>query len=118
MLSTWYWFVIPLSEISYYRTMNSNTTLSLSVAAIAALVLLFASGPIVSHHQALAVVIVHGHYGGYFPHYHYGYHGHYFPHYHYGYHGYYGHYHGHGYIHAGKTVMTPHGIYHKGVSAY
>ena len=88
--------------------MNSNTTLSLSVAAIAALVLLFASGPIVSHHQALAVVIVHGHYGGYFPHYHYGYHGHY---------GHY-HYHGHGYIHAGKTVMTPHGIYHKGVSAY
>ena len=88
--------------------MNSNTTLSLSVAAIAAIVLLFASGPIVSHHQALAVVIVHGHYGGYFPHYHYGYHGH------------YGHYHynGHGYIHAGKTVMTPHGIYHKGVSAY
>jgi len=88
--------------------MNSNTTLSLSVAAIAALVLLFASGPIVSHHHALAVVIVHGHYGGYFPHYHYGYHGHY---------GHY-HYHGHGYIHAGKTVMTPHGIYHKGVSAY
>ena len=88
--------------------MNSNTTLSLSVAAIAALVLLFASGPIVSHHQALAVVIVHGHYGGYFPHYHYGYYGHY---------GHY-HYHGHGYIHAGKTVMTPHGIYHKGVSAY
>ena len=88
--------------------MNSNTTLSLSVAAIAALVLLFASGPIVSHHQALAVVIVHGHYGGYFPHYHYGYHGHY---------GHY-HYHGHGYNQAGKTVMTPHGIYHKGVSAY
>jgi hypothetical protein len=105
--------------------MNSRTV-SLSVVAIAALVLLFASGPIVSGHQALAVVIVHGHYGGYFPHYHYGYYGHYHPHYHYGYYGhyhphyhygYYGHYyHGHGYIHAGKTVMTPHGIYHKGVT--
>ena len=85
--------------------MNSRTV-SLSVVAIAALVLLFASGPMVSGHQALAVVIVHGHYGGYFPHYHYGYYGHY---------GYY-HGHGHGYIHAGKTVMTPHGIYHKGVT--
>jgi len=53
--------------------------------------------------------------GSYFPHYHYGYYGHYHPHYHYGYYGHY--YHGHGYIHAGKTVMTPHGIYHKGVTA-
>jgi hypothetical protein len=106
--------------------MYSKTSVSLSSVAIAALVLVFASGPIVSHHQALAVVIVHGHYGGYFPHYHHGYYGHYggyFPHYHHGYyghyghyHGHYGHYHGHGYIHAGKTVMTPHGIYHKGVT--
>ena len=73
--------------------MNPNTTLSLSVVAS---VLLFASGPIVSGHQASAVVIVHGHYGGYFPHYHYGYYGHYHPHYHYGYYGHYGYYHGHG----------------------
>ena len=85
--------------------MNSRTV-SLSVVAIAALALLFASGPMVSGHQALAIVIVHGHYGGYFPHYHYGYYGHY---------GHY-HYHGHGHIHVGKTVMTPHGIYHKGVT--
>ena len=100
--------------------MDPNTTLSLSVVAIAALVLLFASGPIVSGHQALAIVIVHGHYGGYFPHYHYGYYGHYHPHYHYGYYGHYGYYHGHGhgYIHAGKTVMTPHGMYHKGVTVH
>jgi hypothetical protein len=97
--------------------MNPKTSLSLSVVAIAALVLLFA--PIVSGHHALALVIIH-HYGGYFPHYHYGYYGHYFPHYHYGYYGHYGyyHYHGHGYIHAGKTVMTPHGIYHKGVTVH
>ena len=68
--------------------------------------LLFASGPIVSGHQASAVVIVQEHYGGYFPHYHYGYYGHYRPHY--GYYGQYGYYHGHGHghIHAGKTVMT------------
>jgi hypothetical protein len=96
--------------------MNSNTTLSLSVVAITASVLLFASAPIVSSHQALALVIVH-HYGHYFPHYHYGYYGHYFPHYHYGYYGHYGHY-GHGYMHVGKTVMTPHGIYHKGVTVH
>jgi hypothetical protein len=98
--------------------MYSKTSVSLSAVAIAAFVLFFASGPIVSDHQALAVVIVHGYYGHYFPHYHYGYYGHYFPHYHYGYYGHYGyyHYHGHGYIHAGKTVMTPHGIYHKGVT--
>src|SRR5215469_15366119 len=98
--------------------MNPNTTLSLSVVAIAASVLLFASGPIVSGHQASAVVIVQGHYGGYFPHYHYGYYGHYRPHY--GYYGQYGYYrgHGHGHIHAGKTVLTPHGTYHKGASAY
>jgi len=95
--------------------MNPKISVSMSVVAIAALVSLFALGPIVSGHQALAVVIVHGHYGGYFPHYHYGYYGHYHPHYHYGYYGHY--YHGHGYIHAGKTVMTPHGIYHKGVTA-
>ena len=49
-----------------------------------------------------------GHYGGYIPHYHYGYYGHY---------GYY-HGHGHGYIHAGRTVMTPHGIYHRGVTVH
>jgi len=38
---------MPLSEIHNYRTMNSETV-SLSVIAIAALVLLFASGPIVA----------------------------------------------------------------------
>jgi hypothetical protein len=102
--------------------MNPKISVSMGTVAIAALMLLFASGPIVSGHQALAVVIVHGHYGGYFPHYHYGYYGHYVPHYHYGYYGHYfphyhyGYYHGYGHIHVGKTVMTPHGIYHKGVT--
>jgi hypothetical protein len=93
--------------------MNPNTTLSLSVVAIAALVLLFASGPIVAAHQASAVVYVHRHYG-----YH---HGHYYRHYHGHYHGYYHghyyrHYHGHGVYHKGVTVKTPRGIYHKGVT--
>jgi hypothetical protein len=77
--------------------MNSKTSVSLSVVAIAALVLLFASGPIVAAHQASAVVYVHRHYGYY--------HGHY-----------YRHYHGHGVYHKGVTVKTPRGIYHKGVT--
>ncbi|HYA83603.1 MAG TPA: hypothetical protein VEH06_09175 [Candidatus Bathyarchaeia archaeon] len=50
--------------------MNSNTSLSLSVVAIAALVLLFASGPIIGKQQAVAYVYYHGHHGHY-------YHGHY-----------------------------------------
>ncbi len=80
--------------------MNSKTSVSLSVVAIAALVLLFASGPIVAAHQASAIVYVHRH-GHYYGHYH----GHY-----------YRHYHGHGVYHKGVTVKTPHGIYHKGVT--
>ena len=88
--------------------MNSRTA-SLSVVAIAALALLFASGPMVSGHQALAVVIVHGHYGGYFPYYHYGYYGHY-GHYHY--HG-HGHYYGHG-PHGGHFYHGPHGSFYRG----
>ena len=86
--------------------MNPNTTLSLSVVAIAALVLLFASGPIIGKQQAVAYVYYHGHhYHGHYGHY---YHGHYYRHHAY--------YHGHGYIHVGKTVKTPRGIYHKGVT--
>ena len=81
--------------------MNSNTTVSLSVVAIAALVLLFASGPIIGKQQAVAYVYYHGHHGHY-------YHGHYYRHHAY--------YRGHGYIHVGKTVKTPRGIYHKGVT--
>jgi len=77
--------------------MNSKTSVSLGVVAIAALVLVFALGPIVAAHQASAVVYVHRHYGYY--------HGHY-----------YRHYHGHGVYHKGVTVKTPHGIYHKGVT--
>jgi len=61
-----------------------------SVVAITAIVLLFGSVSLIPGHQALA--------------YHYSYH----YHYHYG--------HGHGYIHAGKTVRTSHGVYHKGVT--
>ena len=81
--------------------MNSNTTLSLSVVAIAALVLLFASGPMIGKQQAVAYVYYHGHYGHY-------YHGHYYRH--------HAFYRGHGYIHVGQTVKTPRGIYHKGAT--
>jgi hypothetical protein len=81
--------------------MNSNTSLSLIVVAIAALVLLFASGPVIGKQQAVAYGYYHGHYGHY-------YHGHYYRHHAY--------YRGHGYIHVGKTVKTPRGIYHKGVT--
>jgi hypothetical protein len=87
--------------------MNSKTSIVFSIAAIAAVVLIFASGPIVAAHQASAVVYVHRHYG---------YHGHYYRPYHGHYHGYYRHYHGHGVYHKGVTVKTPRGIYHKGVT--
>jgi len=73
----------------------------MSVIGIAALVLLFASGPIIGEQQAVAYVYYHGHHG----HYH---HGHYYRHHAY--------YRGHGYAHVGKTVKTPRGIYHKGVT--
>jgi hypothetical protein len=76
--------------------MNTKTSIAVSTVAIAAVVLIFASGPIVAAHQASAVVYVHRHYG---------YHGHYYrP------------YHGHGVYHKGVTVKTPRGIYHKGVT--
>ncbi len=86
--------------------MNTKTSIAVSTVAIAAVVLIFASGPIVAAHQASAVVYVHRHYG---------YHGHYYRHYHGPYH-YYRHYHGHGVYHKGVTVKTPRGIYHKGVT--
>ncbi|HXX96166.1 MAG TPA: hypothetical protein VEL11_03505, partial [Candidatus Bathyarchaeia archaeon] len=61
--------------------------------AIAAVVLLFASGPIVTNHHALAVLYYthhYGHYYGHYGHYHYGhYHYRYHGHYHYRYHGHY-----------------------------
>lgn len=63
--------------------MNSKTSIALSTVAIAAIVLLFASGPIVADHQASAAAIVyghHGHYGHYYRHYHGHYHGHYYRH--------------------------------------
>jgi hypothetical protein len=90
-------------------TMNSKATMTFSTLAIAAVALLFASGPILAAHQASAIVYVHRHYG-----YH---HGHYYRPYHGYYHGhYYRHYHGHGVYHKGVTVKTPRGIYHKGVT--
>ena len=50
--------------------MNSKTSIALTTVAIAAIVLLFASGPIVADHQASAVVYGHhghhGHYGHYY----------------------------------------------------
>ena len=98
-----------LSRLSSYRIMISKTNIALSTVAIAVVVLLFASGPIVQNQQAFAanlygsgLVRYHGGYG------HHGYHGYY--------HGHYRHYHGHGVYHKGVTVKTPRGIYHKGVT--
>ena len=52
--------------------MNSKTSIALSTVAIAAIVLLFASGPIVADHQASGAVVYghHGHHGHYYRHYH------------------------------------------------
>jgi hypothetical protein len=55
-----YWFKIPISAHFFHRLMNSKTTITLSISAIAAVVLLFASGPVVGSQQALA----YGWYGG------------------------------------------------------
>ena len=92
--------------------MNSKTNISLSTVAIAIVVLLFASGPIVQNQQAFAANLYGSglvrYHGGYGHHGHYGYHGYY--------HGHYRHYHGHGVYHKGVTVKTPRGIYHKGVT--
>jgi hypothetical protein len=49
-----YWFKMPISAHFFHRLMNSKTTITLSTMAIAAVVLLFASGPIVVSQQALA----------------------------------------------------------------
>jgi hypothetical protein len=68
---------------------NKNlVSISLSIVAIAAIALLFASGPILADQQAHAIYEhYHGHYDGYtYGHYHH-YHGYYYGHYH--------HYHGH-----------------------
>ena len=103
-----------LSRLSSYRIMISKTNISLSTVAIAVVVLLFASGPIVQNQQAFAANL----YGSGLVRYHggYGYHGYYHGHYHGYYHGHYRHYHGHGVYHKGVTVKTPRGIYHKGVT--
>ena len=55
-----YWFKMPISAHFFDRLMNSKTTLSLSTMAIAAVVLLFASGPIVASQQASALVVMRG----------------------------------------------------------
>jgi hypothetical protein len=73
--------------------MNSKIFLPFSTMAIAAVVLLFASGPIVTDQHASAAIYHYGHYYGH----HYGhYYGHHYRHYHYHghyrYHGHYGHY--------------------------
>ena len=49
-----YWFKMPISAHFFDRLMKSKTTITLSAMAIAAFVLLLASGPLVSDHQALA----------------------------------------------------------------
>lgn len=100
--------LLSLLKYADIDTMNSKATTTFSTLAIAAVALLFASGPILAAHQASAVVYVHRH--GY-------YHGHYYRPYHGHYHGhYYRPYHGHGVYHKGVTVKTPGGIYHKGVT--
>jgi hypothetical protein len=82
--------------------MNSKATITISTLAIAAVALLFASGPIVGSQQAQAYVYYHGnylyHYGHYYrhPYYHHFYYGHYYgPYYHHLYYGHYGHFYGH-----------------------
>ncbi|MFZ0514173.1 MAG: hypothetical protein WAM14_21385 [Candidatus Nitrosopolaris sp.] len=74
--------------------MNSKLFMTFSAMAIAAVVLLFASGPIVGNQQALA----------------YGYHGH--GHYYYHGHGHY-YYHGHGYYHRYYHHPYYHGHYYR-----
>jgi hypothetical protein len=99
--------------------MNPKIIMPFSTMAIAAVALLFASGPIISSQQALAFVYVHGHAGFYRGHgFYHGYGFYHHPYYrHYFYHPYYHRfYHGHGFVHFGRTVMTPHGIYHRGVT--
>ena len=68
--------------------MNSKATMTISSLAIAAVALLFASGPIVGNQQAQAYVYYHGqyyHHGLYYRHpyyyHHYYHHGHYYRHY-------------------------------------
>jgi hypothetical protein len=58
---------MPLCIVSCYTVMNSKTSVALSVA-IAAVVLLFASGPIIGNHQALASG--HDHFGHHDHHHH------------------------------------------------
>ncbi|MGA9153046.1 MAG: hypothetical protein WBZ36_20910 [Candidatus Nitrosopolaris sp.] len=95
-----YWFKMPISAHFFHRLMNSKTTISLSTMAIAAVVLLFASGPIVGSQQALAFLVVHpgwgwhhgwGWHGGWGWHRHWGWHGGWGWHRHWGWHGGWGH---------------------------
>ncbi|MGB6534096.1 MAG: hypothetical protein WBF33_38950 [Candidatus Nitrosopolaris sp.] len=69
--------------------MNSKTTITFGTTAIAAVALLFTSGPIVGNQQALAYVYHHGHYYHH-PYYHHPYYHH--PYYHYGHYYHHGHY--------------------------
>ncbi|MFZ0224057.1 MAG: hypothetical protein WAM42_20445 [Candidatus Nitrosopolaris sp.] len=61
--------------------MNPKTSIALSIVAIAAVVLLFASGPLVGNQQALAYRYYHGHHGYYHGYYHRHHRGHYYRHY-------------------------------------
>jgi hypothetical protein len=73
--------------------MNPKIIVPFSTVAIAAVALLFASGPIISSQQALAFVYVHGHVGFYHGHYYHPYYYHYYhPYYYHYYHPYYYHY--------------------------
>ena len=53
--------LLSLLKYADIDTMNSKATMTFSTLAIAAVALLFASGPIVGNQQALAYVYHHGH---------------------------------------------------------
>ncbi|MFY9798596.1 MAG: hypothetical protein WCC17_18265 [Candidatus Nitrosopolaris sp.] len=54
---------MPISLQPIHTSMNPKIIMPFSTMAIAAVALLFASGPIVASQQALAFVVVHGGYG-------------------------------------------------------
>jgi hypothetical protein len=100
-----YWFKMPIIVHSIHSSMNPKIIMPFSTMAIAAVALLFASGPIISSQQALAFVYVHGHAGFY----HHGYYGHFYRH------GYYGHFYRHGYYygHPYHRFYRGHFYYHR-----
>jgi hypothetical protein len=104
-----YWFEMPITVHSIHSSMNPKIIMPFSAMAIAAVALLFTSGPIISSQQALAFVYVHGHHGYYGHFYRHGYYGHFYRH------GYYGHFYRHGYYygHPYHRFYRGHFYYHR-----